>query len=384
MSSKLLFTKGGIYASGVAVDGIINSGVSDYCEFKSALGLHVLMEQQRQQPKFQEQQRGIGKEGNRSSVGSFLRERRQSKRTSTIITDTPNNTSNSDSSSNKFGKEGKANNKKSLDDDNTTTMTSNNNGEVVSNKDLLAFSRIPCSKGDIFRTKLLSPGEKRKLMKFLQLASDHAFADVVKPTVIINTNNTISNKNNDNNFDENDDNNYGNDNDNDNDNDNGNENVNDNDNSNNNGNDPLTLNERQLQQGRSLYRPQNKKLSTTSMIKLQQSIDDGPKSSFESYLKDEMDLSERLRGIVMHALALGSGDSGGDISRCVDGDDDDRCTITTARGMEDLCKHLRALGRYGSTAVLFPMYGGGEIGQAFCRSAAVRKLLLYIHFFKVL
>ncbi|CAM9748011.1 unnamed protein product, partial [Choristocarpus tenellus] len=36
----------------------------------------------------------------------------------------------------------------------------------------LKVHRVPCSKADVFRTKMLTPLEKRKLMKFLQFASD--------------------------------------------------------------------------------------------------------------------------------------------------------------------------------------------------------------------
>mmetsp|Transcript_27211 Transcript_27211/g.32181 ORF Transcript_27211/g.32181 Transcript_27211/m.32181 type:complete len:410 (+) Transcript_27211:1-1230(+) len=39
--------------------------------------------------------------------------------------------------------------------------------------------------------------------------------------------------------------------------------------------------------------------------------------------------------------------------------------------MNDLCHHLQSLGRYGGTAFLVPLYGAGELCQAFCRSAAV-------------
>jgi RAB protein geranylgeranyltransferase component A len=38
------------------------------------------------------------------------------------------------------------------------------------------LSRVPCSKGDVFATSLLSPLEKRRLMKFLQLTLDYATA----------------------------------------------------------------------------------------------------------------------------------------------------------------------------------------------------------------
>ncbi|CAN0414228.1 unnamed protein product, partial [Hapterophycus canaliculatus] len=36
----------------------------------------------------------------------------------------------------------------------------------------LGLSRVPCSKADVFGTKLLTPLEKRRLMKFLLFASD--------------------------------------------------------------------------------------------------------------------------------------------------------------------------------------------------------------------
>jgi hypothetical protein len=39
--------------------------------------------------------------------------------------------------------------------------------------------------------------------------------------------------------------------------------------------------------------------------------------------------------------------------------------------MANLRQHLQALGRFGSTAFIVPMYGSGELSQAFCRSAAV-------------
>ncbi len=39
--------------------------------------------------------------------------------------------------------------------------------------------------------------------------------------------------------------------------------------------------------------------------------------------------------------------------------------------MQAVCRHLAALGHYGHTALLAPMYGIGEISQSFCRIAAV-------------
>jgi RAB protein geranylgeranyltransferase component A len=46
-------------------------------------------------------------------------------------------------------------------------------------------------------------------------------------------------------------------------------------------------------------------------------------------------------------------------------------STSLAAGMSSLRHHLQALGRYGTTAFLIPMYGSGELSQAFCRSAAV-------------
>jgi hypothetical protein len=53
------------------------------------------------------------------------------------------------------------------------------NGDAAgedANKKRLACYRVPCSKADVFRSKLLSPVDKRRLMKFLQLISDYGVA----------------------------------------------------------------------------------------------------------------------------------------------------------------------------------------------------------------
>ena len=47
-------------------------------------------------------------------------------------------------------------------------------------------------------------------------------------------------------------------------------------------------------------------------------------------------------------------------------------TIDAATGMRLLCRHLAAIGRFGSTAFLVPMYGSSELSQAFCRLCAVK------------
>ena len=232
-----------LYANGEAVDGLINSGVSEYCEFKSIIGLHLFMKNQSSKLK-----------------------------------------SKSDSS-------------------------------------VSSLSKVPCSKRDVFQTKLLSPMDKRRLMKFLQTASDYA---VAKSTKEFNSAKTKGDDKDDPGLD--------------------NEEV------------VTSLNERQLQQGRSLYRPQNKSVATTDLEDLQTCIKEN--MSFESYLKNKHSLSDHMMKIVIHAMAMGA---------C----NDKQSTYSVKDGMDNLCKHLQALGRYGGTAFLATLYGSGELSQAFCRSAAV-------------
>ncbi len=278
-SFALDLTPGLLYASGSAVNGMVESGVSAYCEFKSLLGLHLFMEQQKKK-------------------------------------------------SSKFSS-------KSPQVD--VGITNDNNS-------LLELSRVPCSKRDVFQTKLLSPVDKRRLMKFLQMASDYAFAQTgdgddnsardstveknSTPLSDVDTTSSTAGEN----------------------------------------NTPLeedvvtSLNERQLQQGRSLYRPQNKTVSTSDLERLQQCIDDG--MDFNKYLEKEHNLPQRLRDIVIYAMAMGSSKSNTERSG-------GPMYYSTKDGMGDLSLHLRSLGKYGGTAFLVPLYGAGELSQAFCRSAAV-------------
>jgi RAB protein geranylgeranyltransferase component A len=280
-SFALDLTPGLLYANGDAVDAMIESGVSAYCEFKSLLGLHLFMEP------------------HSSKMSKFM-----SKSTSAS----------------------------------TSTAINKNNDSGISNQ--YQLSRVPCSKRDVFQTKLLSPVEKRKLMKFLQIATDYAFA---KSSSIESSD------------------------------DGGAASGNNNDTSETSSNSISTtggghnaaveeevvtsLNERQLQQGRSLYRPQNKTVSTSDIERLRQCIEDG--MDFEKYLETEHKLPVRLRNIIVFAMAMGHNDHDGN------------SMYSTKNGMSDLSQHLQSLGRYGGTAFLVPLYGAGELSQAFCRSAAV-------------
>ena len=286
-SFALDLTPGLIYATGDAVNGLIKSGVADYLEFKSAEAIYLLMEPN-----------GGGNSGRKQP--------RSAARTTRI-------------------RQKRGDNKAATEDAVTAVaMTSPD----------LQLSRVPCSKGDVFQTKLLSPVEKRRLMKFLQLASDYAIS--VETAKAGNEERPGSADGDAEEMGEN------------------------------SGGDRQaeesaeadniqSLNERQLLQGRSLTRPQNKVVSTSDLDTLRDYIE--RKVAFDKYLQTVHNLPERLRMIVIHAMAMESANVAG--------------CYPTGRAMNDLCRHLLSLGRYGGTAFLIPMYGSGELSQSFCRSAAV-------------
>jgi RAB protein geranylgeranyltransferase component A len=205
-------------------------------------------------------------------------------------------------------------------------------------------TRVPCSKNDIFASKLLSPMDKRRLMKFLQTAMDFAAADDVAAATTVSSSSEMTE-------------------------------------------DALDevqfLNERHLNQGRSLSRPQNKPVNSTDLEHLQdlcrhrrcQPPADGsetttttplpPACQFETYLREHQKLSPELISLVRYALTLETGDES--FNNLHPGTAEN----TTKSGMQRLCAHMRALGRFGTTAFLVPLYGSGELTQAFCRCAAV-------------
>ncbi|OEU12323.1 FAD/NAD(P)-binding domain-containing protein [Fragilariopsis cylindrus CCMP1102] len=215
---------------------------------------------------------------------------------------------------------------------------SNSNNKEVETNDETAFelSRVPCSKNDIFSTKLLAPMEKRRFMKFIQLSMDYATKIAAEEELRNNEENDNDNNNNNNDDDDDDD-------------DHRQDKELD-------GNEVKSLNERHLNQGRSLARPQNKMVDTGELKLLQEAIQN-ESMTFDDFLMQKYKLSDKLRNIIRYALALetNASDSSNSLSQ----------------GMKTLQKHLQALGRYGTTAFLVPMYGSGELSQAFCRSAAV-------------
>eukprot|EP00953_Heterococcus_sp_UTEX-ZZ885_P037352 19186-Heterococcus_DN1.PRE.1 len=97
-------------------------------------------------------------------------------------------------------------------------------------------------------------------------------------------------------------------------------------------------------------------------------------------------LPPKLQGIIVYAMALLM-ESGADTSAATTassssiissstGTDSKTSNaqadvITTSQGLQAMNRHLAALGRFGDTAFLTPMYGVGELAQSFCRICAV-------------
>lgn len=278
-----------LLAQGKAVDGLVTSGVADYCEFKSLLGSYWLSS---------------------NCTEETGRKRRTSRRNVS-----GGNIADGSASS---GVRSRSSREDARQNPSSSISSANH-----------SLSRVPCSKGDVFQTKLFSPLDKRKLMKFLQLASDYAIAMSANDTESSDPE-AAATSDSSSLLDEEKE-----------------ENV-------------TSLNERQLQQGRSLYRPQNKTIATTDLELLQKCIDED--MDFDTYLKTQHKFSEYMRQIVIYAIAMGCFTSA---------EDTQSNPYSTKHGMTDLCNHVQSLGKFGQTAFLVPMYGSGELSQAFCRSAAV-------------
>jgi Rab proteins geranylgeranyltransferase component A len=135
-------------------------------------------------------------------------------------------------------------------------------------------------------------------------------------------------------------------------------------------------NDRHLQQGRSLQRPQNKAVASTDLQQLQELCRSTSSSTLtlKDYLQHHQKLSGPLTTLVRFALALDTADGDAPVNATelgTDACDAGNASLSIATGMKQLCAHLLALGRFGATAFLVPLYGSGELAQAFCRSAAV-------------
>ena len=120
------------------------------------------------------------------------------------------------------------------------------------------------------------------------------------------------------------------------------------------------LNETQLAQGRSLHRPQNKAAAGAGTETSSSSfkVDAFANRPIQEFLADAK-LPERLQKVVVHALCLHAGATSGEGSP------------NTLDAVRMLYRHLLALGRFGNTAFIYPLYGSAELTQAFCRMCAV-------------
>ena len=297
-----------LYASGIAVEGLVKSGVADYLEFKSLKGLYLLMEEEKP---------------------SASRGGRRTRNTGKGRTSKDKVVPNEDGGSANEGK--------------------------------LACYRVPCSKGDVFRSKLLSPVDKRRLMKFLQLITDYGMASQLGEGG--ESSNTESGET----YADEQSNKEG-----------GNDTTDEPGNTTTEnaeavaGEDAVqSINERHLHRGRALSRPQNKAMpSSSEMDSLMRCVRDNV--SFLDFLTNVAKLPERLATVVIYALALAPfGQSVPAENAEIQGAVARVNQYSTKDGVDDLVRHVTALGRFGDTAFLVPMYGSGELSQAFCRSGAV-------------
>lgn len=180
--------------------------------------------------------------------------------------------------------------------------------------DALSLGRVPCGKQDVMRSKMLSPLEKRSLMRFLRGVYDWGVERVAKDRV-------------------------------------------------------EDLNDRSLAKGRSLKRPQRAGGAAEASLQWRSvekkrlfdalTAPNGAEGAAEGEAKTPP-LTPALAAIATHALAFSRADA------------------PASEGLEAIFAHLSALGAHGSTAFLQPLYGASEMPQAFCRAAAVGGEATYV------
>ena len=184
------------------------------------------------------------------------------------------------------------------------------------------LERVPSSKADIFQSMLLSPIEKRKFMKFLQLVMEYGeVQQQPSEESFVSTN-----------LD--------------------------------------TLNERQIQPcGMSLRRPQNKPIQKSSidyLLALTSTDTDDTNNNnnpqlmtFQQYIQSQFQNSH-LSNIIYHALCLQVLEAS------------QQSSYSIKKGMDSLVRHASSLGKYdNSSAFIACLYGTSQLVQGFCRSCAV-------------
>ncbi|KAF0897882.1 hypothetical protein E2562_001601 [Oryza meyeriana var. granulata] len=89
---------------------------------------------------------------------------------------------------------------------------------------------------------------------------------------------------------------------------------------------------------------------------------------FIEFLKKQH-LSPKMRAVVLYAIAMADYDQ--------DGADSCERLLTTKEGVKTIALYSSSIGRFANAegAFIYPMYGHGELPQAFCRCAAVKGAL---------
>ncbi|TVU01632.1 hypothetical protein EJB05_52905 [Eragrostis curvula] len=88
---------------------------------------------------------------------------------------------------------------------------------------------------------------------------------------------------------------------------------------------------------------------------------------FVEYLKKQQ-LPPKMRAVVLYAIALADYDQDADCCEKL---------LTTREGIQTIALYSSSIGRFANAkgAFIYPMYGHGELPQAFCRCAAVKGAL---------
>eukprot|EP00297_Palpitomonas_bilix_P003496 CAMPEP_0113869052 /NCGR_PEP_ID=MMETSP0780_2-20120614/1327_1 /TAXON_ID=652834 /ORGANISM="Palpitomonas bilix" /LENGTH=558 /DNA_ID=CAMNT_0000854197 /DNA_START=50 /DNA_END=1726 /DNA_ORIENTATION=+ /assembly_acc=CAM_ASM_000599 len=86
----------------------------------------------------------------------------------------------------------------------------------------------------------------------------------------------------------------------------------------------------------------------------EQRYSDQPFLSFLSFFK----LTEKLQRIVMFAICFATSEA-------------EASQMKTKEGLRRLRRYFASMGKYGNSSFLWPLYGAGEVAQAFCRLCAV-------------
>mmetsp|Transcript_15402 Transcript_15402/g.22748 ORF Transcript_15402/g.22748 Transcript_15402/m.22748 type:complete len:656 (-) Transcript_15402:1166-3133(-) len=175
---------------------------------------------------------------------------------------------------------------------------------VVMNGDIC---EVPSNKSEVFKCNYITNIEKRKLMRLLGVVRDYGTAKYTTFPITEEEDDNLS--------------------------------------------VVTSLNERQLNAGRALHRPQNKSVNNKQIDDIEHHLD----KQFSEYLTNCHKLPQSLISLVQYALAMDHGSS-----------------ISTELAMSNTYRYLNSLGKFHiDTGFLQSMYGTGEFSSSFCRSAAV-------------